>query len=853
MGIFYRVGRLIYRLRWLVVLLWVVALGVSAYFAPQVGDRLTGGDITLPGSESAAAQEILDEQGSGSGDYVIVFQSESLDAKGDDFRQAESEILDRVRDLPGVSEVTGYESTGEDSFVSDGGESYAVIGTGGSAGNNLLENIRSETGSGELETYVTGQDAVESDLQEAAQESIEQAEIFALPIALVILVVAFGGLVAAGIPMLVGVTSVLGTLGLVFLASQFYEMSIFVTQVATMLGLGLGIDYALMVVSRFREELEEHPAPEAVARTVGTAGRTIFFSGTAVLIGLAGLFFFPLPTLRSVGIGGVLVVSTTVLAALTLAPVVMGLLGGWINRLSVRRRRSRNAASGAGNVWQRIGGLGMRRPVFTILAVAVVAGALIYPLSNLQTGLANAQALPDEVESRAGDDLLREEFQYASLSPIQLVARTGGDPTNAENLAKIQTLGQEAADTQGVDGVTSVYTVGEQAAQQYAEGIQEARQQAEEEAASQTDQVVDEQFEEQIETQTDKAIEEQLAALREQRGTVPEGSEERIRSEVEPQVRQSLEEAGAREKIRTEVEKKAQERIDEQVPTIPDGVSANGEITPQGVASFLDTDAARDNGQLQDALDTFVADEAAVVQAVPDSDPYSEESRQTVQNLRGLQDPEGLDVSVGGLSAQQRDVLTELFGPPLVYAGLFVIGATYLTLAASFRSLVAPLKGLLVNGLSLAASMGVLVFIFQQGHLSEALNFTDTGFVDALVPILTFCVVFGISMDYEVFLLSRIKEARDAGETPEKSIDIGLSSIGGIIASAAAILMTVTGAFAFADILQIKALGIGIAVAVFIAAFLMQMLFVPAVMKLLGEWAWWPSGSRKKKKEKKKG
>ncbi len=839
-GVFYRVGGLIYRLRWVVILLWVIALGVSAYFAPQVGERLSGGDISLPGSESTAAQEVLDEQGADSGAYVIIFESDNLDAKDEAFRQAESEVLERVGDLSGVSGVTGYGGTQEEAFISgDGGESYAVISTG-SGGENLLEDIRAEAESGELQTYVTGQDAVESDLQEAAQESIQQAEIVALPIALVILVIAFGGLVAAGIPMLVGVSSVLGTLGLVYLVSEFYEMSIFVSQVATMLGLGLGIDYALMVVSRFREELEEHPAPEAVARTVGTAGRTIFFSGAAVMIGLAGLFFFPLPTLRSVGIGGVLVVSMTVLAALTLAPVVMGLMGGWINRLSVRRR------TGAGGLGQRSGAAGMRRPVFTIAAVALAAGALILPLGGIQTGLANAQALPESVESRAGDDILRQEFEYGSLNPVQITARMDGDPTSAENLEKIQSLGQQASEVNGVDSVASVYTVGEQAARQYAEQIQQARQQAEQEAASQTGEIVEEQFEQQVQQQTDAAVEEQLAALEQQRGTVPEGSEEQVRSEVEPQVREELEQAGAREQIRAEVEQQTQQRIDEEIPDLPEGVSADGGITPQGVANFLDTDVAQDNQQLQDALQTFISDDAAVVQAVPDSDPYSEDARETVEALRDLDEPEGFDLAVGGLSAQQRDVLSALFGAPLLYAGLFVVGATYLTLAASFRSLVAPLKGLLVNGLSLAASMGVLVLIFQHGYLSGSLGFTNTGFVDALVPILTFCVVFGISMDYEVFLLSRIKEARDNGASPEESVREGLSSIGGIIASAAAILITVTGAFAFSGILQIQALGIGIALAVFIAAFPMQMLFVPAIMKLLGEKAWWPA-SRKKK------
>ena len=700
---------------------------------------------------------------------------------------------------------------------------------------------RRAAASGELRTYVTGQAAVEEDLQRAAEESIRRAETFALPLALVILVVAFGGVVAASLPMIVGVCSVLATFGLIYLVSTFYEMSIFVSQVATMLGLGLGIDYALLVVSRFREELARGSAPEAVARTVGTAGRTIFFSGAAVLIGLAGLFFFPFPILRSVGIGGVLVVCTTVLAALTLAPAVMGVLGDRINRLSLRR------PSGAGgrSPWQRIGALGMRRPVFTVAAVAVLCGLLLYPLGDLRTGLANARALPASAESRAGDDILREDFRYANLNPIQLVVRTGGDPTTAESLREIRDVGRRAREVEGVDGLRSVYTVGERAARQYAGRVAEARRQAEAEAAARTDEVVDRQFERQVEARTDRVVEERLAGLRERYGTVPPGAEEEIRSQTEPQVRQTLEQAGARRKIRAEVEKQIRRRIEERLPDLPQGVSAEGEITPEGVANFLDTEAARENEQLRDALETFVAGDAAVVQVIPASDPYSGEARRTVEALRELEEPKGVEVAVGGLPAQQHDVLASLFGAPLLYTGLFVLGATYLTLAASFRSLVAPLKGLLVNGLSLAASMGLLVLIFQEGHLSGLLGLSTTGFVDALVPILTFCVVFGISMDYEVFLLSRIKEARDAGATPEESVEEGLGAIGRIIASAAAILITVTGAFAFADILQIKALGIGIAAAVFIAAFVMQMLLVPAIMKLLGEWIWWPSGRKK--------
>ena len=205
-----------------------------------------------------------------------------------------------------------------------------------------------------------------------------------------------------------------------------------------------------------------------------------------------------------------------------------------------------------------------------------------------------------------------------------------------------------------------------------------------------------------------------------------------------------------------------------------------------------------------------------------------------------------MNLQIGGLSAEQADTISAYYGHNTIKAGIFVLIASYLLLAITFRSAIVPLKGLLVNGISIAASLGVIVLILQEGHLSGIFNTTGLGFVDAVVPIMVFCVVFGLSMDYEVFMISRVREAHDRGETTEHGISEALSATGGVVTSAAIILMTITGAFAFTDLLQIKALGIGIAFAVFIAAFVMQMVVVPAIMYLLGDAAWWP-GRRKKR------
>lgn len=806
-------GRLVYRFRWGFIALWVVVLVGSLFVAPRVDERLGGAEIEVPGSQSRAVQEALDEDfagsaGSAASSFVVIFQGDGVSAESEEFRAAEGEVLDRLDEMPEVSEVVDYGSTGSEGFISeDGTASYASVGLAVSEeeAEALVSEVRDRAESGELATYVTGAPAVNADLQEASFEGIQRAEIFAVPIALLILVLAFGGLVAASIPVIIGLFSVVATLAVVYFAAGLYEMSIFVTSVATMLGLGLGIDYTLLAVSRFREELSNHSTGEAVERMVGTAGRTIFYAGLTVWIGMIGLLFFPFSILRSVGIGGLLVVFMTVAAALTLAPAILGVLGERINLLSLRRSR------GDGSLWRMPGNLAMRWPVATILATTVLLAVMIFPLAGMQVNNAQAQALPEERESRAGEEILREDFDYASLNPIQVLAETPGAATSAESLRQIQELDEEIAATDGVREVDSLYTLGEAAAASYAEEISSAAEEAEAQAGE----------------QVSAAVEQQLGELEEEFEEVPPGAEEEARAQAEEGVQQELQ---------------------RQLPEMPEGIESDGTVTPEGVANFLASDAATQSAELQQGLENYASGNLALSRAVPNDPPDSPEARRTADSLRSQEPPEGTTVNVGGNSAQQSDIITAFYGPTTLWAGAFVLGASYLALAVTFRSAIMPLKGLLVNTLSLAASLGLMVFIFQQGNLSGLLSFSELGFIDAVVPILVFCVVFGISMDYEIFLLSRVKEGRDAGEEPLESVSDALGATGRIIASAAAILATVTGAFAFTGILQMQALGLGIAFAVVIAAFLMQMLFVPAVMRLLGEWAWWPDGRSGKKR-----
>src|ERR687898_538011 len=306
-----------------------------------------------------------------------------------------------------------------------------------------------------------------------------------------------------------------------------------------------------------------------------------------------------------------------------------------------------------------------------------------------------------------------------------------------------------------------------QATKSYAERVAAARERAEAEA----------------DRRVEEGVEGELEALRNQYGFVPPGAEAEIRAEAE---------------------RRAAEELEREVPELPEGVLADGEISPQGVANFLASPEARDSQEVQDAIDPYVAGDKILLQAVTKANPYTEAP----------------------------------------YAAAFVLGATYLILLVTFRSVFIPLKAVIVNILSLTASFGAIVFVFQDGNFSNLLNFTPLGFVDATLPILMFCTIFGVSMDYEVFLLSRIKEAYENGDSNTASVAKGLVATAGIIPSAAAIIIVVTGAFAFSSVVITKAIGLGLAVAVFVDATIIRILLVPATMRVLGDWNWWPGGRK---------
>jgi RND superfamily putative drug exporter len=424
---------------------------------------------------------------------------------------------------------------------------------------------------------------------------------------------------------------------------------------------------------------------------------------------------------------------------------------------------------------------------------------------------------------------------------MEIVATFEDDPLSVRGLSDTRELGESISGADGVSRVESVYTIAAAAAENYAGRVANARKQARKEAAAKVDGLVQRQIEEQTQNETDRAVNAQLSQIEASYGAVPPGTEERLRAEIRPRVEREVRASEGR--IRDEVERRLAEEVDRKVPGLPEGISADGKVTPEGVANFLKLPAARQSEDLQDTLDTYVAGDRTLLRGVTEANPYTQDAYGAVDAVRAVEAPDGTSFLVGGLSAGQKDFISSLYGKA-PFAAAFVIGVTYLILLITFRSIFIPLKAVVVNILSLTASFGTMVFVFQDGHLSGPLDFTPLGFVDATLPILMFCTIFGVSMDYEVFLLSRIREAYENGDSNTASVSKGLVATAGIITSAAAIIIVVTGAFALTGIVLTKAIGLGLAVAVFVDATIIRILLVPATMRILGDWNWWPGGRK---------
>ena len=752
---FAALGRSVYRRRKLIVVLWSLIFAACLVASLSVAAQLKGGGFTNPSSPSQQGQRQMQERlGFGPASLTIVFTSDELSARSPAFQTQVERALSGIEDagLDGFTGVRTAQTTGDASFIArDGTATFAVLEFDGTSEQvqAQIPALRGALKPTELTTYLTGDPAVYAELEQRSSDDLRKAESYTIPVAILVLVLIFGTLVAAALPVIGGGMAVTVTLGLFWLLAQLLDISVFAMNVATLLGLAVGIDYALFMVGRFREELAAgRTVAEAVETTVATAGRSIFFSGLTVVVGLLGLMIIPYMSMRSMGLGGALVVLVSVLAALTLLPALLGTLGPRVDSLRVIGRK------GGGELfWRRWSGWVMRHPVPVLIGTIALVVVFAWPALRIQSDIPGATALPRGSESRLGYDLLLQRFDAAALSPIEVLVTWEGqpDPFAPANFARLYAYGQGLEATPGVDRVTSIVTLpgmeSAAGAAAFWKGVGEATS----------------------------------ATPREQ------------------------------------------------------ALRTSGSGLPGLIQGMLGAEQVRGAQKLAAAT---TAPGTTLFRVVPEAPPTSEQARALAVDIQRAGGPPGTTTYVAGASLTVHDFVDAIYSRfPWIIA--FVVGVTGLVLFLMLRSAVLPVKAVIMNVCSLLAGYGAMVWIFQEGHLQGLFQFTATGAIDAELPVVLFCTVFGVSMDYEVFLLSRMREEWDSTHDNVRAVSFGLARTGRIVTSAALIIVVVGLSFAFTSIVVTKAIGIGLAVAVALDATVIRVLMVPAAMRLLGRWNWW--------------
>jgi len=596
----------------------------------------------------------------------------------------------------------------------------------------LRETLRRAGADSSWHSYVTGRSPLDLDTRRLTTEDSRRGELQLLPFTFVILVLAFGALVAALLPILIGVMAIAVSLAIVGALTPFMSMSIFVLTIATMIGLGVGIDYSLLMVTRFREELGRGlNRRDAAINTILTAGGAVVTSGLTVVVGFAALIWTPLVETRSVGVGGLIVVAIAVLLAVTLLPAILAVLGKNIDRPRGLARKL--AWYHSPLIWEKWARSLSRHPWRALTLGGLAVGLLTLPLFWIRIGLPSRHWWPSATESGQAIDVLSTMGVAGYVLPVRMVV-------------------------------------------EFPEG----------------------------KTATDLAS---LRGLRDMSDSL----------RADPRVRE----------VRSLVDVRRGASLLELSMLYSDLDSARAQL-PEFVDAFLSTD-----GRLA-LLDVIPADTVSLTTAVELVRRTRELAQTPPKQLRGT------TIRVGGFQASSLDTQEDMLKRfPLLVA--IIMGATALMLAIAFRSVLIPLKAILLNTLSVSATFGLIVLVFQKGVGAGLIGLDGpTDAIVIVVPVLVFAVVFGLSMDYEVFLLSRIKEAFDrTGRNDEATME-GVSATASVITSAALVMILVFGVFAFARVLAMQFLGFGLAVAVFLDATVIRMVLVPAVMQLMGRWNWWP-------------
>lgn len=737
---FARFGAAMVRFRWVVLAIWLLLIPVSGGLgAAKASSVLKGGGFFRAGSESDRVTVVLAREfnAADSNNALIVFHSATQTIDDAPFQDGVNDAATRIAGLSGVQAITNYYQTHDNRLVSaDKHTMMLIVSLQGdeNEASARVPMLRTTLEPVTLNHEVAGAPAVNYDLETTINEDLHRAEYLTIPIVVILLLLVFRTVISAAIPMLLGACAVVTAIAIIYVIGRQTTLSIFALNTASMLGLGLGIDFSLIVVSRYREEVAAgRDTRAAVAMTMATAGRSITYSGLTVMIGMLVLtLMLDIRLVRSMSLSILLVAFTALVAGLTLLPALLGILGRRIEWLPVLPK-PKPLPSGRVGFWYRLSRAIMRRPWIWLGVSIVLLLALAIPVKDLKLYGANVHVVPEDTGAVRGFNTLSQALGANRLSPIRVVVQTGQQdgvwqPETLEALAQLQDAMK--ADPR-VEDVTSLFSL---------------------------------------------------------------------------------------------------------TPDVPrDQV---GTITPQRFAA---------NPALAGAVTQYVNtggdSDTAVFTVIAKTDQYAADHQQLVRDLRstiipGISGLRGDDTEVGGLAATFIDLRDGIYSRfPLIIAT--VMGLTFLLLMMFFQSLFLPLKAILMNVASILATYGALVLIFQRGIGLGVYGIAPLGALSVVTPVILFVILFGLSTDYEVFMLSRVREFYHETGNNEEAVATGLESTARVITAAGLILIATFGSFSLGRVVSLKETGLGLAIGVLIDATIVRIIMVPATMRLAGGANWY--------------
>lgn len=681
-----------------IVVFWCTIFIILALFALQLPSKLQGDGFFYDGDHSYVTNELSETFNLPAKTIFVLFENKT-----------EAEIISSLERIEGIEEIESIKSPVGVEALNNNGYAYAMLEFDNTVDDYfpIIDELREKLGKNSG-ISITGEPVISKDINVASQNDLIKAEAIGLPIALIVLLLAFGSIVASVLPIFVGGATVVITLGILTLLGDAVNLSIFVLNIVPMLGLALSIDFALLLINRYREERETHSIEQSVQTAIQTAGRSIIFSALCVMIGLGAMIVINVEIFMNIALGGTIVVLLAVLTGLTLLPATLTLLGDRLNKGRILRVKA-TASS-----WQKFAAFVMKRPVVIIFVAVILLGLAMVPIKDIELTIPSTEALPESYESRQTFDTLDEQFGLGENTPVFLLAQNRNYWDTTEGREKIFDIQQQLLDDPLVDQVTSMFTV------------------------------------------------------------------------------------------------------------------AN-------IDSVEMWEMANNNPQAPGALDmvaeNFIQDDKMYMVAYLKATGSSSESQDFVRDW--MDKDLGVDFALSGQAKFNQEIFDEIASKVLIAIAIIIV-STFFILMIAFRSILIPIKAIFMNILGLGATFGILVYIFQYGHFG-----LEATTIVLIIPVITFCLVFGLSMDYEVFLISRIQEEYLKGASNTKATVDGLVSTSKIITSAALIMIVITGAFAFTDVMPVKQIGVGIAIAIAIDATIIRLMLVPSFMKLFGDWNWW--------------